>query len=126
MVMEKDHFPSFLDIAIYRRPDGSLAHKVYQKPAHTNLYQKLGSDNHSSNIQAVLLALVYRAKALGDNDCLHDELEFLMATSSENGYSLKEIRALNPAIRISKPKDKPTSVTLHPYVQMTYGWLSRC
>jgi len=29
MEMEKDHFPSFLDIDIYRRPDGSLGHKVY-------------------------------------------------------------------------------------------------
>jgi len=70
---------------------------------------------------------VHRARALGDSDCLHDELEFLMTTSRENGYSLKEIqRALNLTIRTSKLKHKPTSVTLHPYVQTTYGWLSRC
>jgi len=124
--MEKDHFPSFLDIDICRRPDGSLAHKVYRKPTHTNLYQKLRLHHHSSNIQAVLSALVQRARAVGDIEPLHDELEFLMTTSRENGYSLKEIHALNPAVRTSKPKDKPTSVTLHPYVQMTYGWLSRC
>jgi hypothetical protein len=35
MEMEKDHFPSFLHIDIYRRPDGSLGHKVYRKPTHT-------------------------------------------------------------------------------------------
>jgi hypothetical protein len=29
MKMEKDHFPSFLDIDIYRRLDGFLGHKVY-------------------------------------------------------------------------------------------------
>jgi hypothetical protein len=37
MEMEKDDFSSFLHIDIYRRPDGSLGHKVYQKPTHTNL-----------------------------------------------------------------------------------------
>jgi hypothetical protein len=33
--------------------------------------------------------------------------------------------ALNPDMRTSKPKDKPTSVALLPYVQTTYGRLSR-
>jgi hypothetical protein len=31
------HLP-FLDLIIYRKPDGSLGHKVYCKPTHTNLY----------------------------------------------------------------------------------------
>jgi hypothetical protein len=85
MEMEKDLFPSFLDIDIYRRPDGSLAHKVYRKPTHSNLYWKLRSHHHSSNIQAVLSALVQRAGALGDSEHLRDELEFLMTTSRDSG-----------------------------------------
>jgi hypothetical protein len=80
MEMEKDHFPTFIDIDIYRRPDGFVGHKVYQKPTHTNLYQKLRSHHHSSNIQAVPSALVRRARVLGDSEQLHDELEFLMTT----------------------------------------------
>jgi hypothetical protein len=43
-----------------------------------------------------------------------------------NSYSIKEIRrTLNFVVRTSKPKDKPTSVALLPYVQTAYGRLSR-
>jgi len=34
-------------------------------------------------------------------------------------------RVLNRVVRPTKPKDKPTSVALLPYVQTTYGRLSR-
>ena len=37
MEKEEVHLP-FLDIDIYRKTDGSLGHKVYWKPTHTNLY----------------------------------------------------------------------------------------
>jgi hypothetical protein len=41
-------------------------------------------------------------------------------------YSIKQIReALNPEVRTSKPKEKPTSVTLLPYVRTAYIQLSR-
>jgi hypothetical protein len=41
-------------------------------------------------------------------------------------YSIELIReALNPEVRTSKPKEKPTLVTLHPYVQTAYIRLSR-
>jgi hypothetical protein len=41
-------------------------------------------------------------------------------------YSIKQIReALNPEVRTSKPKEKPKSVTLLPYVWMAYIQLSR-
>jgi hypothetical protein len=39
-MMEKEedgHLP-FLDIDIYRKPDGSLSHRVCHKPTRTNLY----------------------------------------------------------------------------------------
>jgi hypothetical protein len=41
----EDHFP-FLDLDIYRGPDGSLGHKVYRKPIHTNLYLNAKSHHH--------------------------------------------------------------------------------
>jgi hypothetical protein len=69
---------------------------------------------------------VQRARALFDKDSLHGELEFLKTTFKDNGYSRKQIqRTLNPKVRTSKPKDKPTSVALLPYIQTTYGRLSR-
>jgi hypothetical protein len=38
METERDSHLRFCDIDIYRRPDGSLGHKEYRKPTHTNLY----------------------------------------------------------------------------------------
>jgi hypothetical protein len=47
------HLP-FLDINIYRKMDGSLRHKVYQKPTHTNLYLHQKSHHHPANKHLVL------------------------------------------------------------------------
>jgi hypothetical protein len=66
------HLP-FLDLDIYRRPDGSLGHKVYRKPTHSNLYLNAKSHHHPSNKQAVLSTLIHRAKALCDEDSLQAE-----------------------------------------------------
>jgi hypothetical protein len=44
---------------------------------------------------------------------------------SEYGFGLKQVRrALHPAFRISKLKEKPTSFALLPYAQTTCGGLS--
>jgi hypothetical protein len=41
-------------------------------------------------------------------------------------YGIKQIQeALNPEVRTCKPKEKPTLVTLLPYVHTAYIWLSR-
>jgi hypothetical protein len=73
-----------------------------------------------------LQTLVHGARALCDKERLHSELDYLKTTFKENGYSRQQIQhALNPQVRTSKPKDKPTSVALLPYVQTTYGRLSR-
>jgi hypothetical protein len=38
METERDGHLPFLDIDIYRRPDGSLGLKVYRKTTHTYIY----------------------------------------------------------------------------------------
>jgi len=59
--------------------------------------------------------LVHTARALCDKESLHDELTFLKTTFRENSYGIKQKRwVLNLAVRTSKPKVKPTSVTLIP------------
>jgi hypothetical protein len=49
MNTERDGHLPFLDIHIYGRPHGSLGHKVYCKPTHTNLYLNSTSHHHPSN-----------------------------------------------------------------------------
>jgi hypothetical protein len=88
------HLP-FLDINIYRRRDGTLGLKTYQKPTHTDLYLNHGSHHHHhhhpSSIQAILSMLVHRARALCDKESLHDDFEFLKTTLRENGFSIQQI-----------------------------------
>ena len=119
------HLP-FIDIDIYRRPDGTLDHKVYRKSTPTNLYLNSGLHQHPSKIQCVFSTLVHGSWALCDKESLHDELEFLRTTFRENCYSTKEMWwTLNPEVRTSKLKEKPTSVVLLQYVQTTRGRPSR-
>ena len=77
------------ETATYKRPDGALGHKVFRKPTHTNLYLNPGSHHHPSNIQGVLSTLVHRTRAFCDQESLHDAMDFLKTTFSENGYSIK-------------------------------------
>jgi hypothetical protein len=126
METERDGHLPFLDIDIYRKPDGSLGHKVYHKPTHTNLYLNSNSHHHPSNKQAVLSTLVHRARSLCDQESLHSELEFLRTTFRQNGYSDQQIRrALNKPARVASTPDKPDSIAFLPYVGTTFNLISR-
>jgi len=99
---------------------------VFTRPTHTNFYLHSESHHHPSNIPAVLSTMSHTARPLYDKESLHDALEFLKTTFRENDCTIKQISCvLNPAVRTSKPTDKPTSFALFPYVQTTYGRLSR-
>jgi len=125
MEKEGDHLP-FLDIDIYRKTDGSLGHKVYRKPTHTNLYLHQNSHHHPANKQSVLASLIHKAKALCDQDSLTQELEFLTTIFKDNGYSHQQIQqAMKQATRTAKTDVKPISTAYIPYTQTTYGQLSR-
>jgi hypothetical protein len=118
------HLP-FLDLDIYRRPDGSLGHKVYCKPTHTNLYLNAKSHHHPSNKQVVLSTLIHRARALCDEDSLQAELMFLKDVFKQNGYNDPKIhRALNRCPHLPQP-DEPNSVTFLPFVGTTFNRISR-
>jgi hypothetical protein len=59
MEKEEDGHLPFLDNDIYRKPDGSLGHKAYRKPTHTNLYLHQNSHHHPANKQSVLASLIH-------------------------------------------------------------------
>ena len=86
----------------------------------TNLYL-----NNSSNLQALLSTLVHTARAPCDKESLHEKMEFPKTMFKENGYNMTQIWHVNSSVRTSKLKQKPTSFTVLPYVQMTYSQLNR-
>jgi hypothetical protein len=119
------HLP-FLDLDIYRRPDGSLGHKVYREPTHTNLYLTAKSHHHPSNKQAVLSTLLHRARALCNEDSLQAELVFLKDVFKQNGYSDRQFhRALNRRPLLPQPDNKPHSVAFLPFVGTVFNRISR-
>jgi hypothetical protein len=123
---EKEGYLPFLDIDVYRKTDGSLGHKVYREPTHTNLYLHRNSHHHPAHKQPVLPSLIHRAAALCDQDSLNHELEFITTVFKNNGYSTQQIlRALKPPTKTTNTNDKPTSTAYIPYTQTTYGRLSR-
>jgi hypothetical protein len=73
METERDSHRLFFDTDTYHKPDGSLGHKVYHKPIHTNLHLDFNSHHNPSNKQAVLSMLVHRARFLCDQDILHSK-----------------------------------------------------
>ena len=87
MEIEENGRLPFLDIDIYKKEDGSLGHKVYRKPTHTNLDLHQLSHHHPANKHSVLSSLIHRAHALCDQDSLPQELDFLTTVFKENGYN---------------------------------------
>jgi len=72
--------------------DGSLGHRVYRKPTHTNLYLHQKSHHHPANKQSVLSSLIHRAIAIYDQESLAPELTFLTHDFKQNGYSHQQIQ----------------------------------
>lgn len=91
MEIEKDGCLPFLDILICRKADGSLAHKVYRKPTHTDLYLNASSHHHPAQKRGILKTLVHRARSISDADSLTTEIQHLRNTFRQNGYSHKDI-----------------------------------
>jgi hypothetical protein len=103
------HLP-FLGLDIYRRLDGSLGHKMYREPTHTNLYLNAKPHHHPSNKEALLSTLVHRARALCDEDSVQAELEFLRDAFKQNGYNDSQIhRALNRHPHLPQPDNQAQS-----------------
>ena len=126
MEIEEDGHLPFLDIDIYRKADGSLGHKVYREPTHTNLYLHQHSHHHPSNKHSVLYSLIHRARAICDQDSIAHELDFLTTVFKNNAYNNRQIQqVMKPAPQTPEPKDKPTSTAYIPYTNNTYGRLNR-
>jgi hypothetical protein len=87
MEVEQNQSLPFLGVLVSRRPNGSLGHKVYRKPTHTNFYLHMKSDHHPTQKKAVLTMLIQCAWTICDADSLDAEIEHLKNTFRQNEYS---------------------------------------
>ncbi|XP_022104796.1 uncharacterized protein LOC110986851 [Acanthaster planci] len=96
MEQEQDGYLSFLDVHLFRNPDGTLNHR---KPTHTdwNLHQK--SFHHPAIKTSVNRTLVRRAYEICDQNNLHQELHHCKSTLKMNGYR-------NQCNNLSKPSPR--------------------
>jgi hypothetical protein len=122
METEKNGHLPFLDTDILRKSNGSLGHMstVYHKPTQTNLYLNSTSYHHPSNKHAVLNTLLHRVRSICDSEGIHEELQFLTNIFKDNGYSHRQIHAVNPAYNKLKVKEK-SNVALLPHIHITFN-----
>lgn len=127
MECEKDDQLPFLDVLIYKKSDGSLGHKVYRKPTHTDRYINADSNHHPAQKQGVINTLVNRAFKISDEEHISDELNHLTKALQKNGFQKKDI---NRVIRKhGHPKDRPEKehigLAFLPYIQGCTDKISR-
>jgi hypothetical protein len=90
--IEENRSLAFLDILVSMRPDGSLGHRVYRKPTHTDLYLRAKSEHHPAQKKAVLTTLVQRDRTICDANSLDAEINHLKKAFNQNGYSDRDIK----------------------------------
>ena len=105
----------FLDVLLSIKEDGSLGHKVYRKPTHTDRYLNYNSFHHPSIKNSVCKTLVNRAKTICDDDSIHDELEHLRNVLSINGFPRHLIENA-----MKTPKRRTQENEYHSYVCLPY------
>lgn len=87
--------PLFLDILVYWKIDGSVGHKVYQRPTHMDLYLRSYSCHHPAQKHSVFTTLVCWAIAVSSLDSIQSELCYLCKVFLKNGFKPWEIQEVN-------------------------------
>ena len=90
-MQKEDKTIPFLDVLLIIQKDGSLGHKVYRKPTHTDRYLHYNSFYRSSIKNSVCKTLINRAKTICEVDNIEGELEHLRSVLKMNGYLKKFI-----------------------------------
>jgi hypothetical protein len=133
MEVEENNRLPFLDVSVYRRTDGTLGHKVYRKPTHTDLYLNGRSHHHPSQRMAVMTSLIHRAVSISDEDSLAPELKHLKKTFLRNGYDERQISKalkrtfsnLDTKKEGAESREEPIAKACLPYVSSVSGKVAR-
>ncbi len=115
-VQKDDKTIPFLDVLFTIREDGSLGHKVYRKPMHTDRYLYFNSFQHPSIKNSVCKTLINRAKTICEVSNIDNELEHLRNVLNLNGYPWQFIdKAIKMPQRVQQKTEYQSSVCL-PYI----------
>ncbi|XP_054715271.1 uncharacterized protein LOC129224748 [Uloborus diversus] len=119
METENDGKLPFLDVLVSRRDDGSLGHRVYRKPTHTDRYLHKDSNHHPRQKRGVMKTLFVRANRICEPTAIEHEISHLTNVFQANGFSKQEIkRAFHPKIKKQPLKGDPIKFTAYlPYVE---------
>jgi hypothetical protein len=113
--MESDGHLLFFDKDIYRRPNGSLGHKLYRKPTHTNFYLNFKSYHHPSS----------KARAQCGQDNLKMYLLLLVDVFRLNGYSegrsVKYSTLFHVLVSLTDNRTRLSVLGLHPTALIGFG-----
>ncbi|XP_015118182.1 uncharacterized protein LOC107041886 [Diachasma alloeum] len=132
MEIEEQKFLPFLDVLVHRNEDGSLGHRVYRKPTHTDRYLHAFSHHHHSQKNSVISSLMYRALTISQPEYLEAEVQHLDKALNNNGYQSKQVhrilhRLKNKNSAESEPADKVEhqKTAVLPYLQGTTDRISK-
>ena len=115
-VQKDDKTIPFLDVLFTVREDGSLGHKVYRKPTHTDRYLHFNSFQHPSIKNSVCKTLINRAKTICEVSNIDNELENLRNVLKLNGYPRQFIdKAMKMPQRVQQKTEYQSLVCL-PYI----------
>ena len=83
-IQKEDKSIPFLDVMLVIKEDGSLGHKVYRKPTHTDRYLHYNSFHHPNIKNSLCKTLINRAKTICEVDNIEGELEHLRSVLKIN------------------------------------------
>ena len=115
-MQKEDKTIPFLDVLLVIQEDGSLGHKVYRKPTHTDRYLHYNSFHYPSIKNPVCKTLINRAKTICEVENIEGELEHLRSVLKMNGYPKKFIdNAMKTRQQVREKTEYQSSVSL-PYI----------
>ena len=108
----------FLDTTIINNGEGKYEFTVHRKDAITNVQLKPHSCHDDKVKYGVFKGFIHRAKAICSEKYLEEELEFLIAVFTENGYKEETLRSIISNFKSvgNKEGNEPTKFVSLPFI----------
>ncbi|XP_015124857.1 uncharacterized protein LOC107046694 [Diachasma alloeum] len=132
MEIEEQKSLPFLDVLVHRNEDGSLGHRVYRKPTHTDRYIHAFSHHYPSQKTSVISSLMYRALTISQPEYLEAGVQHLDKALNNNEFQSKQVHRVlhklknkNSAESESADKVEHQKTPVLPYLQGSTDHISK-